>query len=95
MEELGKSKFGFKEQQYQILKAKDTRALGTSLLIIPEFHVLVLTKRHLGSGSEIDFLGKWYIVNLFHNNFQVQYLLLIKFSQREIVKVFSSKDAHL
>ena len=24
-----------KEQQYQILKAKDTRALGTSLLIIP------------------------------------------------------------
>ena len=42
-----------KEQQYQILKAKDTRALGTSLLIIPELRVLVLTKRHVGSGNEI------------------------------------------
>ena len=42
-----------KEQQYQILKAKDTRALGTSLLIIPELHVSVLTKRHVGSGNEI------------------------------------------
>ena len=34
-------------------KAKDTRALGTSLLIIPELRVLVLTKRHVGSGNEI------------------------------------------
>ena len=42
-----------KEQQYQILKVKDTRALGTSLLIIPELRVLVLTKRHVGSGNEI------------------------------------------
>ena len=42
-----------KKQQYQILKAKDTRAPGTSLLIIPELHVLVLTKRHVGSGNEI------------------------------------------
>ena len=40
-----------KEQQYQILK--DTRALGTSLLIIPEFPLLVLTKRYVGSGNEI------------------------------------------
>ena len=53
LEKLGKSKFGFEAQQYQILKAKDTKALGTSLLIIPELCVLVLTKRHLGSGNEI------------------------------------------
>ena len=52
LEKLGKSKFGF-EQQHQILKAKDTRALGMSLLIIPELHVLVLTKRHVDSGNEI------------------------------------------
>ena len=42
-----------KEQQYSILKAKVTRALGTSLLIIPELRVLMLTKRHVGSGNEI------------------------------------------
>ena len=48
LEKLGKSKFGFD----QILKAKDTRALGTSLLIILELRVLVLTKRHVGSGNE-------------------------------------------
>ena len=46
-------KLALKEQQYQILKAKDTRALGTSLLIIPEPRVLVLTKRYVGSGNEI------------------------------------------
>ena len=43
--------FALKEQQYQILKAKDKRALGTSLLI--ELRVVVLTKRHVGSGNEI------------------------------------------
>ena len=32
---------------------KDTWAQGTRLLIIPELHVLVLTKRHEGSGNEI------------------------------------------
>ena len=42
-----------KAQQYQILKAKAAKALGTSLLIIPELRVLVLTKRHVGSGNEI------------------------------------------
>ena len=42
-----------KAQQYQILKAKDTGALGTSLLVMPELHVLLLTKRHVGSGNEI------------------------------------------
>ena len=42
-----------KAQQYQIVKAKDTKALLTSLLIIPELRVLVLTKRHVGSGNEI------------------------------------------
>ena len=40
LEKLGKSNLALKEQQYQILKAKDTRALGTSLLIIPELRVL-------------------------------------------------------
>ena len=43
-----------KAQQHQILKAKATKALGTSLLIIPELRVLVLTKRHVGSGNEIE-----------------------------------------
>ena len=42
-----------KRTAVSILKAKNTRALGTSLLIIPEFRVLVLTKRHVGSGNEI------------------------------------------
>ena len=55
LEKLGKSNFGFERTAvlYQILKAKDTRALGTSLLIIPELRVLVLTKRHVGSGNKI------------------------------------------
>ena len=54
LEKPGKSRnLALSEQQYQILKAKDTRALGTSLLIIPELRVLVLTKRHVDSGSEI------------------------------------------
>ena len=56
LEKLGKSKLALSEQQYQILKAKDTRAVGTSLLIIPELHVLVLTKRHVGSGNKIVYL---------------------------------------
>ena len=43
-----------KAQQYQILEAKATKALGTSLLIIPELPVLLLTKRHVGSGNEIS-----------------------------------------
>ena len=47
-----------KAQQYQILKAKATRALGTSLLIIPELRVLMLTKRHVGSGNEIGGCSK-------------------------------------
>ena len=29
------------------------RTLGTKLLIIPDLRVLVLTKRHVGSGNEI------------------------------------------
>ena len=52
LEKLAKSKFGF-VKQYQILKAKDMRALGMSLLIVPELRVLVPTKRHVGSGNEI------------------------------------------
>ena len=54
LEKLGKSKFGFERTAVSNLKAKDTRALGTSLLIIPELRVLVLTKRHVVSGNEID-----------------------------------------
>ena len=50
VEKLGKSKFGFE----RTLKAKDTRALETRLLIIPGLRVLVLTKRHVGSGNEIE-----------------------------------------
>ena len=53
LEKLESRNLALKEQQYQILKAKDTRALGMSLLIIPELPVLVLTKRNVGSGSEI------------------------------------------
>ena len=53
LEKLGKSNLALKKQQYQIFKAKDRRALGTSLLIIPELRVLVLTKRHVSSGNEI------------------------------------------
>ena len=47
-----------KAQQYQILKVKDPKALGTSLLIIPELRVFFLTKRHVGSGNEIDHTTK-------------------------------------
>ena len=53
LEKLGKSRFGFESTAVSNLKAKDTRALRTSLLIIPELRVLVLTKRHVGSGNEI------------------------------------------
>ena len=55
LEKLGKSKFGFERTAVSNFKSKrkDTRALGTSLLIIPELRVLVLTKRHVGSGNEI------------------------------------------
>ena len=41
------------EQQYQILKAKDTKFLGTRLLITPELRLLGLTKKHVGSGNDI------------------------------------------
>ena len=55
-----KVKFGFERTAVSlILKAKHTRALGTSLLIIPELRVLVLSKRHVGSGNEIA----WETVN--------------------------------
>ena len=53
LEKLGKSKFGLVRTAVSNLKAKDTTALGTSLLIIPELRALVLTKRHVGSGNEI------------------------------------------
>ena len=46
LEKLGKSKFGFESTTV-------SKALGASLLIIPELRVLVLTKRHVGSGKEI------------------------------------------
>ena len=56
LEKLGKSKFGFERTAVSNLKARNARALGTSLLIIPELRVLVLTKRHVGSGNEIELL---------------------------------------
>ena len=40
LEKLGKSKFGFERTAVSNFKAKDTRALGTRLLIIPELRVL-------------------------------------------------------
>ena len=51
---LSSRNLALKEQQYPILKAKDTRALRTSLLIHPELRVLVLTKRDVGSGNKIN-----------------------------------------
>ena len=38
LEKLGKSKFGFERTAVSNFKAKNTRALGTSLLIIRELH---------------------------------------------------------
>ena len=56
LERLGKSKFGFESTTVSNFKSnlKATKALGTSFLIIPELRALVLTKRHVGSGNEID-----------------------------------------
>ena len=53
LEKLGKSKFGFERAAVSNFKSKDTRALGTSLLIIPELRVLVLIKRQVGSGVRL------------------------------------------
>ena len=53
LEKLGKSKLGSERTAVSNLKAKDRRALGTSLLIIPELRVLLLAKRHMGSGNKI------------------------------------------
>ena len=53
LEKLEKSKYGFKRTAVSNFKS-NTRALRTSLLIIPELRVLVLTKRHVGSGNEIE-----------------------------------------
>ena len=54
----------FESTKYQILKAQATKALGTSLLIIPaELRVLVLTRRHVGSGNEINVILTKYIQN--------------------------------
>ena len=60
LEKLESRNLAFKAQQYQILKAKATKALGTSLLTIPELRVLVLTKRHVGSGNEIEKRKAWF-----------------------------------
>ena len=54
LEKLGKSKLAFESTTVSNLKRKRHEALGTSLLIIPELRVLVLTKRHVGCGNEID-----------------------------------------
>jgi len=39
LEKLGRSNLALKEQQYQILKAEDTWALETRLLIVPGLRV--------------------------------------------------------
>ena len=54
LEILGKSKFGFESTTVSNFKSKGMKALGMSLLIIPELRALVLTERHLGSGNEIE-----------------------------------------
>ena len=69
------------EQQYQILKAKDTRALGKSLLIIPQLRVLMLTKRHVGSRNEIDSSSNVIPVKLF--------LGMVPSSSADITRVLS------
>ena len=56
LEKLESQNLALKRKAVSILKAKGTRALGTSLLIISELSVLVLTKRHVGSGNETVFL---------------------------------------
>ena len=53
LEKLGKSKFGFESRTVLNFKSKRHQGSGTSLLIIPELRVLVLIKRHVGSGNEI------------------------------------------
>ena len=55
LEKLGKSKSGFERTVISKFKSKRRVGsdLGTSLLIIPELRVLVLTQRHVGSGNEI------------------------------------------
>ena len=65
LEKLGKSKSGFERTAVSSFKAKNTRALGTSLLIIPELRVLVLTKRHVGSGNEIVLEYLFFILEIF------------------------------
>ena len=56
LERLGKSKFGFEGTTVSNFKSKSYEGSGNELvrlLIIPELRVLVLTKRHVGSGNEI------------------------------------------
>ena len=59
-----------KEPYHQNLKAKYALALGTSLLIIPELRVLVLTKRHVGSGNEIEIFANMLAIVSRLSNFQ-------------------------
>ena len=51
LEKLGKSKFGFERTAVSNFKSKRHEGSG-----IPELRVLVLTKRHVGSGNKI---AKW------------------------------------
>ena len=86
LEKLGSRNLALKEQQYQILKAKDTRALGTSLLIIPELRVLVLTKRYVGSGNEIDLLTNTRNVQKLKTGiYQSKFILTISYRCRNIM----------
>ena len=49
LERLGKSKFGLESTTVSNFKSKSHEGSGN----IPELRVLVLTKRHVGSGNEI------------------------------------------
>ena len=56
LERLGKSKFGFERTAVSNFKSKRHEGSGNELVdysrAIPELRVLVLTKRHVGSGQQ-------------------------------------------
>ena len=53
LEKLGKSKFGFESTTVSNFKSKSHEGSGNELVDYSRALVLVLTKRHVGSGNEI------------------------------------------
>ena len=49
-----KSKFDFERTAVSNFKSEKHEDSGNEIVIIPELRVLVLTKRQVGSGNEID-----------------------------------------